>query len=175
MWAYTRSRASGTFHGRTSNVDYLLTIEYLDADVEMLDISRSGEDPDTQIQRLMDKLRRARDDMRRMEDDLDRERRERRRMQMQLADAQDNLARTTRTAKNDMEDLKRANERHLERIVELERELEKRNSVRPASVPITGPPAQSTPTTLANSISDVPADIQIDSKEEMAKAMRESL
>ncbi|CUA75417.1 40S ribosomal protein S8 [Ictalurus punctatus] [Rhizoctonia solani] len=102
MWAYTRSRAS-------------------DADVEMLDISRSGEDPNTQIQRLMDKLRRAREDMRRMEDDLDRERRERRRLQGQLADVQDNLARTTRAAKSDVEDLKKANDRHLERIVELER------------------------------------------------------
>ncbi|CAE6419468.1 unnamed protein product [Rhizoctonia solani] len=109
MWAYTRSRAS-------------------DADVEMLDISRSGEDPNTQIQRLMDKLRRAREDMRRMEDDLDRERRERRRLQGQLADVQDNLARTTRAAKSDVEDLKKANDRHLERIVELERELEKRSS-----------------------------------------------
>ncbi|CAE6498129.1 unnamed protein product [Rhizoctonia solani] len=101
MWAYTRSRAS-------------------DADVEMLDISRSGEDPNAQIQRLMDKLRRAREDMRRMEDDLDRERRERRRLQGQLADVQDNLARTTRAAKSDVEDLKKANDRHLERIVELE-------------------------------------------------------
>ncbi|EUC58712.1 hypothetical protein RSOL_273270 [Rhizoctonia solani AG-3 Rhs1AP] len=109
MWAYTRSRAS-------------------DADVEMLDISRSGEDPNAQIQRLMDKLRRAREDMRRMEDDLDRERRERRRLQGQLADVQDNLARTTRAAKSDVEDLKKANDRHLERIVELERELEKRSS-----------------------------------------------
>ncbi|KAJ1304350.1 hypothetical protein OPQ81_005506 [Rhizoctonia solani] len=109
MWAYTRSRAS-------------------DAEVEMLDISRPGEDPDTQIQRLMDKLRRAREDMRRMEDDLDRERRERRRLQGQLADAQDNLSRTTRAAKSDVEDLKKANDRHLERILELERELEKRSS-----------------------------------------------
>ncbi|CAE6473212.1 unnamed protein product [Rhizoctonia solani] len=109
MWAYTRSRAS-------------------DADVEMLDISRSGEDPNAHIQRLMDKLRRAREDMRRMEDDLDHERRERRRLQGQLADAQENLSRTARAAKNDVEDLKKANERHVERIVELERQLEKRNS-----------------------------------------------
>ncbi|KAF8706219.1 eukaryotic ribosomal protein eS8 family, partial [Rhizoctonia solani] len=109
MWAYTRSRAS-------------------DADVEMLDIPRSGEDPNAQIQRLMDKLRRARDDMRRMEDDLDHERRERRRLQGQLADAQESLSRTSRAAKNDVEDLKKANERHVERIVELERQLEKRNS-----------------------------------------------
>ncbi|KAH7339391.1 hypothetical protein B0J17DRAFT_358856 [Rhizoctonia solani] len=108
MWAYTRSRAS-------------------DADVEMLDISRSGEDPNTQIQRLMDKMRRAREDMRRMEDDLDRERRERRRLQGQLADVQDSLNRTTRAAKSDVEDLKKVNDRHLERILELERELEKRS------------------------------------------------
>jgi chromosome segregation ATPase len=154
---------------------YLLTLAYSDADVEMLDISRSGDDPDTQIQRLMDKLRRAREEMRRMEDDLDRERRDRRRMQMQLADAQDNLVRTTRAAKSDVEDLKKANDRHLERIVELERELEKRNPGRTASVPITAPPTQSTPTTQANSIPDAPADAQIDSKEEMAKAMNEGL
>ncbi|CCO29806.1 hypothetical protein BN14_03827 [Rhizoctonia solani AG-1 IB] len=109
MWAYTRSRAS-------------------DADVEMLDISRSGEDPNAQIQRLMDKLRRAREDMRRMEDDLDHERRERRRLQGQLADAQESLSRTIRAAKNDVEDLKKANERHVERIMDLERQLEKRNS-----------------------------------------------
>ncbi|KAG8691353.1 hypothetical protein FRC11_004784 [Ceratobasidium sp. 423] len=49
-------------------------------------------------------------------------------LQGQLADAQDNLGRTTRAAKNDVEDLKKSNERHLERIVELERELEKRSS-----------------------------------------------
>jgi methyl-accepting chemotaxis protein len=76
----------------------------------------------------MDKLRRAREDMRRMEDDLDHERRERRRLQGQLADAQESLSRTIRAAKNDVEDLKKANERHVERIMDLERQLEKRNS-----------------------------------------------
>ncbi|KAG9127957.1 hypothetical protein FRC07_006974 [Ceratobasidium sp. 392] len=133
-----------------------------DADVEMVDMSRPAEeDPDAQAQRLMDKLRRAREDMRRMEDDLDRERRERRRIQSQLADVQDNLARTVRTAKNDVEDLKKANDRHLERIAELERELGKKNA--PSAPFVPQQPVQ------PKSASETPGDMAVDNKEDAAK------
>ncbi|QRV94089.1 hypothetical protein RhiJN_22107 [Ceratobasidium sp. AG-Ba] len=139
MWAYTRSHAA-------------------DADVEMVEMPRpTGEDPESQIQRLTDKLRRAREDIRRMEDDLDRERRERRRIQTQLADVQDSLARTTRTAKNDMEDLKKANERHVERIAELEKELEKKK----------------TPVVAAKNGVETPVEMNVDTKEEVARVLKE--
>ncbi|KAG8747118.1 hypothetical protein FRC10_002167 [Ceratobasidium sp. 414] len=139
-----------------------------DVDVEMVDVPRpTGEDPDAQVQRLMDKLRRAREDIRRMEDDLDRERRERRRIQTQLADAQDSLTRTTRAAKNDIEDMKKANERHMERIAELERELERKSTPKLASMPFTPLPAQ------PRAASETPGEMNGDSKDGVMQVVNE--
>ncbi|KAF8608898.1 hypothetical protein BDV93DRAFT_518939 [Ceratobasidium sp. AG-I] len=155
MWAHTRSRAS-------------------DADVEMMDLSRpNGEDPDAQIQRLTEKLRRTREDTRRMEDELDRERRERRRLQTQLADTQDSLARTSRVAKHDVEDLRKANERHVERIAELEREIQKLKTTTPGPgvAPLSVQGGQ-TSTVRSNSTSEAPQDVKIDSKEGVVEALK---
>lgn len=172
MWAHTRSRASGT-----SNTSAFLfkTDNCTDADVEMMDLARpTGEDPDAQIQRLTEKLRRTREDARRMEDELDRERRERRKIQMQLADAQDSLARTSRAAKHDVEDLRKSNDRHVERIAELEREIQKMKAATP--VPGFPPPSvQAGQTTIrSGSTSEAPADVKMDSKEGVAEALKVS-
>lgn len=155
MWAYTRSRAS-------------------DADVEMMDLARpAGEDPDAQIQRLTEKLRRTREDARRMEDELDRERRERRKIQMQLADAQDGLARTSRAAKHDVEDLRKANERYVERIAELEREIQKMKSATPGpGVSPTQLQVGQAAIARSESTSEAQADVKVDSKEGVVEALK---
>lgn len=139
-----------------------------------MDLSRStGEDPDAQIQRLTEKLRRTREETRRMEDELDRERRERRRLQTQLADTQDSLARTSRAAKHDVEDLRKANERHVERIAELEREIQKLKTATPGPG-VTPSLIQSGQGAVArsNSTSEAPPDVKIDSKEGVVEALK---
>ena len=147
---------------------------FTDADVEMMDLSRpTGEDPDAQIQRLTEKLRRTREETRRMEDELDRERRERRKLQTQLADTQDSLARTSRVAKHDVDDLRKANERHVERIAELEREIQKLKTATPGPN-ATPQPVQGGQSGVAhsNSTSEVPQDLKIDSKEGVVETLK---
>lgn len=150
------------------------TNDFIDADVEMMDLARpAGEDPDAQIQRLTEKLRRTREDARRMEDELDRERRERRKIQMQLADAQDGLARTSRAAKHDVEDLRKANERYVERIAELEREIQKMKSATPGpGVSPTQLQVGQAAIARSESTSEAQADVKVDSKEGVVEALK---